>query len=164
VIKLNRDHAIGLVCIALGIAIYLVARTFPKATTGSSDLTGPSFYPMLLALVFLVCGGLEVASGIRKRAELAAIDVGDFLHSLKQPGPQNILIVTGLVFGFIVLLETLGFVVCSYVTLFILMWRFGVPWLRNLIYSAVFVVVLLFVFGKVFKISLPSGILSYIGL
>jgi hypothetical protein len=48
-------------------------------------------------------------------------------------------------------------------TLFILMWRFGVPLLKNMVYSVIFVFLLNAIFGKLFTIYLPSGILDYLG-
>jgi hypothetical protein len=162
--RLNRDHVIGILSIALGVAIRLVAHTFPKATTGASDLTGPAFYPKLLALVFIGCGIAEILSGMKKETTAPRLKLRTFWATMTQPGPLNILIITGLVLGFIFFLETLGFIVYAYLTLFILMWRFRVPLLKNIAYSAVLVIILMFIFGKIFKIYLPSGVLDYLGL
>jgi hypothetical protein len=60
-------------------------------------------------------------------------------------------------------METLGFVLCCYFILFMLMWRFGVPVIRNLIYSGVFLSLVYLIFGKLFIIYLPSGVLDYVG-
>ena len=160
--KLNQDHIIGLVCIIISIVIISVTRSFPKATTGFSDLSGPSFYPNLLALLFTFCGLYEITSGFRKREGREPLDLPYFWNSIRKPGPLNILITIALILCFILFMENLGFIVCSYLILFILMWRFGVPLLRNIVYSAILVFLLNAIFGKLFTIYLPSGILDYL--
>lgn len=86
-----------------------------------------------------------------------------FWDSITKPGPLNILLTIALILFFIFLMETLGFMVCSYVMLFILMGRFGVPLFKNIVYSAIFVLLLNVIFAKLFTIYLPSGVLDYLG-
>jgi putative tricarboxylic transport membrane protein len=162
--KLNQDHIIGAVCIILAVVILVTTRSFPKATTGASDLTGPSFYPNLLAYLFIICGLYEIIGGFRKQEGRKPFDLTHFWDSIRKPGPLNILLTIALILFFIFLMEALGFMVCSYIILFILMWRFGVPLFRNIVYSAIFVLLLNVIFAKIFTIYLPSGILDYLGL
>lgn len=162
--KLNQDHIVGLVCIGLSVVILLTTRSFPKATTGASDLTGPSFYPNLLAYVFILCGLHEIINGLRKQKDTRPLDFAYFWNSMSKPGPLNIFITIALILCFILFMETLGFIVCSYMVLFVLMGRFGVTLLRNILYSAIFVLLLKVIFEKIFTIYLPSGILDYLGL
>jgi hypothetical protein len=161
--KINQDHIIGTVCIILAVVILVTTRSFPKATTGASDLSGPSFYPNLLAYVFLVCGLYEIIGGFRKQKGRKPLDLAHFWDSITKPGPLNILLTIALILFFIFLMETLGFMVCSYVILFILMGRFGVPLFKNIVYSAIFVLLLNVIFAKIFTIYLPSGVLDYLG-
>jgi hypothetical protein len=161
--KLNQDHIIGTVCIILAVVILVTTRSFPKATTGASDLSGPSFYPNLLAYVFLICGIYEIIGGFRKREGRNQLVLTHFWGSITKPGPLNILLTIALILFFIFFMETLGFIVCSYVMLFVLMGRFGVPLFKNIVYSAIFVVLLNVIFAKIFTIYLPSGVLDYLG-
>jgi len=161
--KLNQDHIIGTVCIIVAVVILATTRSFPKATTGASDLSGPSFYPNLLAYVFIFCGLYEIIGGFRKQAGRKPLDLTHFWDSITRPGPLNILLTIALILFFIFLMETLGFIVCSYVILFILMGRFGVPLFKNIVYSAIFVLLLNVIFAKIFTIYLPSGVLDYLG-
>lgn len=162
--RLNQDHIIGIVCIILAVVILVTTRSFPKATSGASDLSGPSFYPNLLAYVFIICGLLEIIGGFRKQAGRKPFDLTHFWDSITRPGPLNILLTIALILFFIFFMEVLGFIVSSYVTLFILMWRFGVPLFKNIVYSAIFVLLLNVIFAKIFMIYLPSGVLDYAGL
>ena len=153
---------IGAVCIILAVVILVTTRSFPKATTGASDLTGPSFYPNLLAYVFIICGLYEIIGGFRKQEGRKPFDFTRFWDSISKPGPLNILLTISLILFFIFLMEALGFMVCSYIILFILMWRFGVPLFKNIVYSAIFVLLLNVIFAKIFTIYLPSGVLDYL--
>ena len=161
--RLNQDHIIGLVCIIFSVIILYVSSSFPKATTGASDLTGPSFYPNLLAYIFAFCGIYEIINGSRRQVAVKPIDLPFFWNSIRTPGPLNIFITVALIVFFILFMEGLGFIVCTYLILFILMWRFGVPLLRSVFYSAILVILLKAIFGNLFTIYLPSGILDYIG-
>jgi len=161
--KLNQDHIVGFVCIILSIVILSITRSFPKASTGASELTGPSFYPNLLAYVFIFCGLYEIINGFRKQEGRKPLDLTYFWDSISKPGPSNIFVTIALILCFILFMETLGFMVCSYMVLFILMWRFGIPLLKNILYSAIFLFLLNVIFGKIFTIYLPSGILDYLG-
>ena len=75
---------------------------------------------------------------------------------------NNIFFIIALILFFIFFMEALGFMVTAYFIIFILLWRFGVPLARNLAYSAGFVILLYLIFGKLFTIYLPSGILDYL--
>ena len=160
--RLNAEHIIGLIAIVLALTIFLISRSFPKATTGASDLTGPAFYPNVLALVFIFCGVLEIITGFRGSENEVSLNFSGLLDGLRNPGVLNILIIIALILFFIFFMEPLGFIVSAYIILFILLWRFGVHLARNLVYSAGFVAMIYLIFGKLFTIYLPSGILDYL--
>jgi putative tricarboxylic transport membrane protein len=161
--RLQTGHIVGGVCIALSLVVLHVSRSFPKATTGSNELTGPSFYPNLLSYALIICGILQVIAGFRSQEDGFSLEWKRFWHIFRQSGPINILCIIALVLFFILFMETLGFVLCCYFILFMLMWRFGVPVIRNLIYSGVFLSLVYLIFGKLFIIYLPSGVLDYVG-
>lgn len=142
--------------------IFWISRSFPKTTTGASDLTGPAFYPNVLALVFIFCGVLEIITGFRESEGKVILNFSGLLNGLRNPGVLNIFFIIALILFFIFFMEALGFMVTAYFIIFILLWRFGVPLARNLAYSAGFVILLYLIFGKLFTIYLPSGILDYL--
>ena len=160
--RLNAEHIIGLIAIVLALTIFWIGRSFPKATTGASDLTGPAFYPNVLALVFIFCGVLEIITGFKGSENEVSLNFSGLLDGLRNPGVLNILIIIALILFFIFFMEPLGFIVSAYFILFILLWRFGVHLARNLVYSAGFVAMIYLIFGKLFTIYLPSGILDYL--
>ena len=161
--RLQTGHIVGGVCIAVSLVVLHVSRSFPKATTGSNELTGPSFYPNLLSYALVICGILQIIEGFRSQEAGYSLEWKRCWQILRQTGPVNILCIIALVVFFILFMETLGFVPCAYLILFALMWRFGVPLIRNLVYSGVFLSLVYLIFGKLFIIYLPSGVLDYIG-
>jgi hypothetical protein len=162
--RLNQDHIIGFACLFVSATILYLTRAFPKVSTGASDLTGPSFYPNLMAILFMICGIYEIVYGFKEVEGRNAIGLGSFLKGIRNPGFLNIFLIVLLTVFFILFMDLLGFIICSYVFLFTLMWRFGVPLVRNIFYSILYVLFLLFVFGKMFAIYLPSGVLDFLGL
>lgn len=163
-IKMNTDHISGIICLLVSAVMLYVSRSFPTATTGASNLTGPSFYPNLLALVFALCGIGEIIAGFRHAEKRKTLDLTRLTGTLRDPGFLNIILIIVLIIGFMLLMEILGFIICSYLTVFILMWRFGVNWIRKTLYSVILVALIYLLFGKLFKIYLPSGVLGYFGL
>jgi putative tricarboxylic transport membrane protein len=162
--RLNQDHLIGLACIIVSGGVFYLTSGFPKASTGASDLTGPSFYPNLLAILFVLCGIYEIAYGFQKVEGRSSIGLTGLLKGVRHPGFLNISLIVLLTVFFILFMNGLGFVVCSWLFLFVSMWRFGVPLLKNILYSILYVLFLLLVFGKIFAIYLPSGVLDFLGL
>jgi hypothetical protein len=162
--KMNTDHIIGITCLLVSAVMLYVSRSFPTATTGASNLTGPSFYPNLLALVFGLCGIGEIINGFRHAEKPKTLDLKRLIGTLQNPGFLNVILIIILIIGFMLLMEILGFIICSYLMVFILMWRFGVNWIRNTLYSVILVTLIYLLFGKLFKIYLPSGVLGYFGL
>jgi len=132
--RLNQDHIIGFACIFVSATILYLTRAFPKASTGASDLTGPSFYPNLMAILFMICGIYEIVYGFREVEGRNTIGLGSFLKGIKSPGFLNIFLMLLLTVFFILFMDLLGFIICSYVFLFTLMWRFGVPLFKNILY------------------------------
>jgi len=162
--RLNQDHLIGLACLFVSAVVVYLTSAFPKASTGASDLTGPSFYPNLLAILLILCGIYEVVYGFKEVEGREAIGLTRLLKGMRHAGFLNISLIIFLTVLFILFMNGLGFIICSYVFLFILMWRFGVPLLKNIFYSILYVLFLLLVFGKIFAIYLPSGVLDFLGL
>jgi len=162
--RLNQDYIIVSACLFVSAAILCLTRSFPKASTGASDLTGPSFYPNLLAILFILCGIYEIVYGFKEVEGRNSIGLAGILKGIRNPGFLNIFLMVLLTVFFIVFMNLLGFIICSYVFIFTLMWRFGVSLIRSIFYSILYVLFLLLVFGKIFAIYLPSGVLDFLGL
>jgi len=153
----NQEHIIGIFCVALGGLVLFLTRNFPSGQ-GNVQISGPAFFPNVLAIVLIAVGLIEGLTGsIKDEGSFASI--GDIWRGMKKPEFVNILLLVGLFLFYIFFVEFLGFIITTFLFLFIVMWRLGVPWIKNIMYSAVFLVVIVLIFGKLFTVSLPSGIL-----
>ena len=161
--RLNQEHVIGFICIAISLVILSITPTFPKGKA-AIGLTGPSFFPNLLALVYVVCGIYQLWYGAKKMAEFPPITFYTFKRLFEKKETQTAYLVILMIVGFILLFDFLGFILTTYLFLFLFMRRLGVPVLHSFLYSLIFTGIIYFLFGWLFTISLPSGILSYIGL
>lgn len=161
--QLNQEHIIGVICMMIGGITLFFTASFPKGNV-NINITGPAFFPNVLAIIFILCGIYEFALGFFQ--EKGRIDI-TFKHlwiGLKSPQVINVILIVTLLVFFIVFFERLGFVFCTTIVLFVLMYRLGVPLLKNLVYTATFIVIILMIFGRLFSISLPSGVLESLGL
>jgi putative tricarboxylic transport membrane protein len=143
--------------------IYVVSADFPDAATGGQQMTGPAFYPRVLAVVLVFCGIMQIISGFKMLRQEGGVESVDLKALLFSPGVINILTVCAMILFYIYALEDVGFFITTYTVLVLLMWRFKVPWIKNLLFSAVLVAVLYLVFGVVFTIVLPGGLLEPLG-
>lgn len=154
---LNQEHIIGILCVALGGIVLFLTRNFPGGQ-GNVQISGPAFFPNVLAIILIFVGITEGLTGsLREMGEFAS--VGAIWRGMKKPEFLNILLLTGLFLFYIFFVEVLGFIITTFVFLCVVMWRLGVPLIRNILYSVIFLVIIMLIFGKLFTVSLPSGIL-----
>ena len=160
---LKQGYIVGFFCFVFSSIILIISRSFPAGVEGAGYLAGPSFYPNLLAIIFILCGIYEISSAIKKQLGTGSKDSVLHLKSIMAPGPLNILIIIISNLFFIFFMERLGFLISSFIITFALMWRFGVSIAKNIVYSSLFVFLLFIIFGRLFRISLPYGLLEWVG-
>jgi len=161
--RLNQEHVIGLVCLAVSATILSITPSFPKGKA-NVGLTGPAFFPDLLAFIFIICGIYQLWSGTLKATAYSPITLGTFKNLFQKKETRTAYLITLYMVGFILLFDTLGFLLTTYLFLVLFLLRLGVPRLQTFLYAAFFTAVIFFLFGWLFTISLPSGILAYVGL
>lgn len=157
-IRINREHIIGVICIALGTTVLVLTRSFPSGQ-GNVQLTGPAFFPNVLAIVLMIVGVTEIVLGFVRTSALPAVSTVTIGTSIRDRGTQTIFIVIGSMVAYGFLMKPIGFYVTSFAFLFGNMWRLGVRWWKSLVYSLVLLVVLFLVFERLFYVNLPRGIL-----
>jgi hypothetical protein len=162
-VKINQEHLIGLVCIAVAGVILSITPSFPKGQA-AAGITGPAFFPNLLAFVYILCGIYQIWHGFARKEKYAAIGAGTLKEIAAHGQTRTAYLILGLVAAFIFLLDILGFIIMTLIFLFIFMKRLGVTTLKTVMYSFIFTLSIYFLFGWLFTISLPSGLLGYIGL
>jgi hypothetical protein len=161
-LKVNREHIVGLVCIAIAVAVLMVTPGFPSGQ-GDGNWTGPSFFPNVLAVIYLLLGLYQVFFGflIQSKKAASTAETGNRIDPVSLKKTVLFLL---LLAGYIGFFEVLGFIVTSLAFLILFMTILGVPPLKSFLYSTVFVLVIYLLFGKLFTIGLPSGILGFLEL
>ncbi len=145
------NTAIGVGLIVFAIAVLLYTRTFPTLERG---YPGPSLFPNVLAVLFIIAGITLVAQGVRSGERIIKFDISGITRS----GLINILLVLGSIVFYIYLSDFLGFQITSFILLFGLM-----KWLRvsthwSLVMACGITLAIYLLFAKMLLVPLPWGL------
>lgn len=153
-VKLN-DALIGLVLLVIAGAVLIDIQGFPDIP---GQHIGPGAFPGLLAILLAVCGVLLVAKGLRSRPGVAWCEFPAWTRSPRHV--VNFLVVVASLLVCILLLDRLGFVLCSVIVLAVMFLSLGVR--PKLILPVAVLVTLgvhsIFYFGL--RVPLPWGVLQ----
>jgi len=125
------------------------------------NLTGPAFFPDILAIIYLFLGVLQIILGFKQEKNPTEKPAAP---SVAKPSTRLLLEFIGLLIGFLLLFQPLGFILCTMLFLFLLMLLLGVTVPKSILFSFVYTGVIYLLFGKLFTIGLPVGILSILGM
>ena len=145
------NTAIGLFLIIFALAVIIHTRTFPSLGNG---YPGPSLFPRVLAVLFILAGIGLIIQGIKNREKILKFDTG----AVNRAGWINILFVLGAVVCYIFLADAIGFLILSFVIMTVL-----VKWLRaktswSLVMSAGVTLAIYILFAKILLVPLPWGL------
>lgn len=161
--RLNQEHIIGIVCLLIAaVTIYFTAG-FPRGQR-EIQVSGPALFPNVLAAILAGCGIVEIIIGFVKSGSFPSISLRELGAALKRRDVQNAYCVLLCGVLYILLFDVLGFFITSFLFLFAVMFRLGVAPVKNVLVSAAFLAVIYVIFGLLFTISLPAGVLSVIGM
>lgn len=146
----RHDLVGGLLAAVLGAAVVLHVQTFPELP---DDQPGPALFPGLVGGLLVLFGLVLVVRAVLARSEPAADpDVGNTAQ-----GRLRALAVLGLVVGYLLLAETLGFAVTMGVLLFLLMWLLGARPLVAVLAAVATTGFIFVVFEELLLVPLPQG-------
>jgi putative tricarboxylic transport membrane protein len=147
----RHDLLAGLLTAALGAAVVLYVRTFPELPDGQP---GPALVPGIIGGLLVVFGLVLAVRAVwaMRRGERPAADV-----PATTQGRLRAVGVVGFVVGYLLLAETLGFLVTMAVLLFLLMWLLGSRPLVAACAAAVTTGFVFLVFGELLLVPLPPG-------
>jgi hypothetical protein len=132
------------------IAIVLAMRNFPEANANLG--WGPAFYPYFLIFLLTIFSVIELCQTYKMKDKPLGI-------TLK--GVRNPVIVVTIIVLYAILLKILGFIVCSFLYLLLLMQILKAD-MKNSIMTSLGVVAFLYVlFRYIFKVPLPVA--SFLG-
>lgn len=144
----------GLFLIIFAIAEIAFASTFPRLY--GQDY-GPDLFPIIIGGGLLVCGVILVAQGVAARATVPLIEIGDWAQD--RHNVMNVIILLGCIVFYILVSESLGFILSSMLILTTLLVRFGSTWKTSVIVAVVTTGIIHTLFAKVLLVPLPWGIL-----
>jgi putative tricarboxylic transport membrane protein len=145
------NTAIGIGLIIFAVAVLFYTRTFPTLEKG---YPGPSLFPNVLAVLFIISGITLVVQGIRSGERILRFETSGITGS----GLINILLALGAIFFYIFLSDFLGFQITSFILLFGLMkWlRVSTPW--SLVMACGVTLAIYVLFAKILLVALPWGL------
>lgn len=145
------NTAIGIGLIVFAIAVLFYTRTFPTLEKG---YPGPSLFPNVLAVLFIISGITLVVQGLRSGERILRFETSGITRS----GLINILFALGAIIFYIFLSDFLGFQITSFILLFGLMkWlRVSTPW--SLVMACGVTLGIYVLFAKILLVALPWGL------
>ena len=150
----KKDIIAGLIFIALGIFIFTQTVSYPSLEKGHP---GPGLFPNLLAILFIVFGGVLVF----KARKPTSLPEGSPEVPAAPKRIFNAFFVLAIIVIFVAVVNIVGFLITSAVLLFVLMKRLGVTILKSAIASLVITLFINLMFSKILRVPLPSGILRW---
>jgi len=150
----------GISLLILSGLIFFFGSSFPNYVVRGNKLPGPKFFPFTLAVIIIILGTYYIIKSlimirlkrIPKDATLAPSD------KITLDGTKNVIaIIVGIIF-FVPLINLLGFILGATIVSAALMIILNVKIWRSLVYSVILVVIIFLIFGMVFKVPLPEGI------
>lgn len=151
----RNDLIAGLVFVALGIFIFTQTYSYPSLEKGHP---GPGLFPNLLALLFMVFGGVLVVRSRRPGPSVQSIAP---TRGPRVAGILNAGSVLGLIVLFVLVVDHLGFLITSALLLFLLMKKLGVSLFRSAASSILITLFINLMFAKLLRVPLPPGMLSW---
>jgi putative tricarboxylic transport membrane protein len=148
----KNDMIAGSIFIALGIFIFTQTISYPSPEKGHP---GPGLFPNILAILFIGFGG----SLIFKAQKLLSKDEMEVTSGPKRV--SNALFVLGIVTVYVILVDSIGFLITSAVLLFVLMKILGVTLLRSAAASITITLFINLMFSKILRVPLPIGIFGW---
>ncbi len=145
------NTAIGIGLIVFAIAVLFYTRTFPTLEKG---YPGPSLFPNILAVLFIISGITLVVQGVRSGEKILRFETSGITRS----GLINILLALGAIIFYIFLSDFLGFQITSFILLFGLMKWLRVSMAWSLVMACGVTLAIYVLFAKILLVALPWGL------
>ncbi|MFO1397065.1 MAG: tripartite tricarboxylate transporter TctB family protein [Burkholderiales bacterium] len=152
--KIN-DAIFGALFLLFGLVVVVHVQAFPKIP---GQQVGPALFPGLVAAALAVCGVLLIVSGVRNRKTEPWYETADWMRSGRH-GIAFVAIVGGIA-AYVLLAESVGFLIVAPVLLFIWFSVLGVRRGTALVVAIGATLVIWYAFYKLLRVPLPWGVLT----
>jgi putative tricarboxylic transport membrane protein len=161
---LNTNSIAGGIIFVFAVVYTTLAFMIP-ASSFTTAVVGPSVFPIAIGVILAITSLALLIEGVLKaRSEKVADTESAGSGVLYEPEEnheqsfKNLLVIIGLLFGYILLFFSLGYVLSTILFIFsTTLYLDREHWIRNLIYSIVFPLVVFFLFNNVLSVYLPTG-------
>lgn len=148
--RFKVEHLIAAISVGLGILMLVLIQGFPVFRLAATGVPGPSFFPRVLAYGFLIVGVAQFIEA-RKSERFLNFQISD------KQGFLSILIVIVAILLYMQFLESLGFMLITFLFCAVIMLLLRVGLVKSTVISGVLVVVLTLLFSRLFRLPLPTG-------
>jgi putative tricarboxylic transport membrane protein len=163
-VNLNTNSIAGGILFVFAVIYTTLAFMIP-ASSFTTAVVGPSVFPIVIgvllavtSLALLINGLLESRSKRVKDTESIGNGVLFEPEENHEQSSKNLFVIIVLLFGYILLFFSLGYVLSTILFIFSTTVYLDMEnWIRNLIYSIVFPLVVFFLFKNVLSVYLPTG-------
>jgi putative tricarboxylic transport membrane protein len=153
-----NDAISGLLLIVLSVAMLIVAASFPDFP---GQKYGPSLFPRIMATGLIVCGALLIRKGWASRPAGAPwVEIAPWVHEPWRLG--SFLLMLGMLLLYILVSETVGFILLALVFLGALFLWLGVRPVMATFTAVVATLTIHWFFSTLLRVPLPRGWLNTI--
>jgi putative tricarboxylic transport membrane protein len=151
-----NDVISGLVLIVLSLAMIALTANFPEFP---GQKYGPALFPRILGVGVIICGALIIMNGLRARRTGAPwVEIAPWVHEPWRVG--SFLLTLVMLLLYILVSETVGFILIALVFLGSLFVWLGVRPLTALVVTVVATLSIQYFFGTLLRVPLPRGWLT----
>lgn len=147
----KNDLFAGLIFVVLGVIIILLTIPFPSLGEGHP---GPALFPNILAGLFIFFGFLLLIKARQPQLDKPEEDTGE-------KNIVNAFFVLGVIIAFMLLESNLGFILTSFILLFLLMKKLGTSSVKSIVFSILITLFVYSLFYKILRVPLSPGLLGW---
>lgn len=149
-----NEAVIGALLIGLALAVFSITASFPRIP---GQPYGPDLFPRVIAAMLALSGVLMIIRGVAIRPRHPLVAVADWARSPRAAGA--IALTLGVIVAYILVADTLGFVITATLMLAVMMLYLRVSVVTTLAASVATALIVEYTFGSLMRIPLPRGLL-----
>ena len=138
---------------AVGLAAVVLGRSIRKPGFASNQDPGPQFFPELLGFILALCGIFWVLKSFQSIDKDSEVTGGTSSN-------RTLLLFIGGLAAYLLAMPWVGFSIASCVFVYCMIWLQGSRWFLALPLSVGLVAGIQLLFGSLFHVQLPSGVLG----
>ncbi|MDD3461068.1 MAG: tripartite tricarboxylate transporter TctB family protein [Mesotoga sp.] len=159
-----KNIVFGVFLIVLALLVLYFGWSFPAYRIRGETLPGPKFFPFTLAVVLMIVGAYYIIKSVVmiKKKMIPKDSSIAFEERFTFEGIKNIVAVVAAILFLVPIIEFLGFILGTIIVSSVLMMILNVKVLRSIIYSTILAVMIFLIFGTLFRLPLPEGVIMNI--